>query len=157
HRDLKPSNVVVGDDGVARLVDFGVAAHLGSTELESLSGTPAFMAPEQARRQWERIDARSDLYGLGGVIYAMLTGRPPHAGETQDEVREQARQGVVTPPRTLNRSIPRLLERIILKALASDPAQRYGSAAELRRALRRYLFVRRSAPPVGAIAILLAL
>jgi hypothetical protein len=96
------------------------------------------MAPEQARRQCERIDPRTDVYGLGGVLYALLTGQPPHPGATLDEQLAHTRQGDVTPPRTLKPSIPRRLERIVLTALAADPARRYASAAELRRALRRY-------------------
>jgi hypothetical protein len=138
HRDLKPSNIVLGDDSVPRLVDFGLAAHLGSPALRGGSGTPPYMAPEQARDQWERIDFRSDIYGLGAVLYALLTGQPPHPGKTQSEALEHARQGVVTPPRARNRSIPRPLERIVLRALAADPAQRFATAAELRQALRRY-------------------
>ena len=99
HRDLKPSNIVLGDDGVPRLVDFGLAAHLGSATLRGVSGTPPYMAPEQARDQWERINARTDLYGLGAVLYALLTGQPPHPGKTLPEVLMHAHQGVVTPPR----------------------------------------------------------
>ncbi len=96
------------------------------------------MSPEQARVQWERIDARTDVYGLGAVLYALLTGQPPHPGATPDESLEHARRGEVKPPREWNRSIPRALEAITLKALAADPAQRYTTAAELHRALRDY-------------------
>ena len=131
HRDVKPSNVVVGDDGVARLVDFGLAAHLGSVDLDAPSGSPPYMAPEQVRRQRERIDARTDLYGVGGLLYAMLTGQAPHPGKTLEEVLEHVRQGEVSRPRSLIPSIPLPLERIVMKALAADPAQRHASASEL--------------------------
>ena len=139
HRDVKPSNVVLGDDGVARLVDFGLAAHLGSDALQAISGTPPYMAPEQARGQWEKIDARTDVYGLGGVLYSLLTGQQPHPGETTQDALKHAMEGIVTPPRNLvpRRPVRRDLERVVMKALEPDPARRYVSAAELRRALRR--------------------
>jgi serine/threonine protein kinase len=137
HRDIKPANLVVGD-GAPRLVDFGLATHLGSPALEGLSGTPPYMAPEQARGQWERIDFRTDIHGLGAVLYALLTGQPPHPGTTMSEHLAHAAAGDVTPPRTLKPSIPRALERVVLKALAADPARRYASAATLRQALRHY-------------------
>jgi hypothetical protein len=138
HRDLKPSNIVLGDDDVPRLVDFGLAAHLGSAALRGIAGSPPYMAPEQARGQWERIDARTDVYGLGAVLYAALTGQPPHPGARWEHSLEHARQGPVTPPRALNRAIPKLLERIVQQALAADPVQRFATAAEFRRALRRH-------------------
>jgi hypothetical protein len=159
HRDIKPANIVVGDDGAPRLVDFGLAVHLGSAALQGISGTPQYMAPEQARDQWERIDGRTDIYGLGAVLYALLTGQRPHPGSTLAESLEHARQGAVTPPRALNRSIPGALERIVLKAMAADPAQRYSSAAELRQALRRlrlgHLRRRTAAGLAGLVALAL--
>jgi hypothetical protein len=106
--------------------------------MKDFTGTPPFMSPEQARMQWERIDARTDVYGLGAVLYALLTGQPPHPGASPEESLEHARRGEVTTPREWNRSIPRALEAITLKALAADPARRYTTAAELRRALRDY-------------------
>jgi hypothetical protein len=138
HRDIKPSNIVLGDDGVPRLVDFGLAAHLGSVAMQRVAGTAPYMAPEQARGQWERIDGRADVYGLGAVLYALLTGQPPHPGATQPEALDHAKRGEVKPPRDWNRAIPRPLEVIARRALAADPAQRYATAAALRLALRRY-------------------
>jgi serine/threonine protein kinase len=157
HRDLKPSNIIVGDDGLPRLVDFGTAAHLGSTALRGLSGTAPYMAPEQAREEWTRIDFRSDVYGLGATLYHLLTGIPPHPGASTSASLERARQGVVTPPRELNPAVPRPLERIVQKALAADPAQRYATAAEFRQALRRYRLRhrRRAAIGLGSVALLL--
>ena len=157
HRDVKPSNVIVGDDGVARLVDFGLAAYLGSTDLDTLSGSPPYMAPEQARRQPERIDARTDLYGVGGLLYAMLTGEPPHPGKSWEEKLDHARRGEVTPPRAIEGTIPVSLERVVLKALAADPGQRHASAADLGRDLRRYRLKRRVAPALLGVAAALAL
>jgi hypothetical protein len=154
HRDLKPSNIVLGDDGVPRLVDFGLAAHLGSTALQGLSGTAPYMAPEQARDEWVRIDFRTDVYGLGATLYALLTGVPPHPGASASAALEHARQGVVTSPRTLNPAVPRPLERIVLKTLAADPAQRYATPAELRHALRRYRLRHWRRAAVGSASLL---
>ena len=138
HRDIKPANIVRGDDGVPRLVDFGLAAHLGSEALEHLSGTPPYMAPEQAREQWERIDARTDIFSLGAVLYRLLTGSAPYSGHNANVILEQARRCEYDAPRKRNPKVPRALERICLKAMAPDLAQRYASAAELRQTLRRY-------------------
>jgi predicted Ser/Thr protein kinase len=157
HRDIKPSNIVMGDDGVPRLVDFGLAAHLGSEALRAISGSPPYMAPEQARGQWERIDARTDVYGLGAVLYHLLTGQPPRDGKTPIEVLEQARDHPVVPLRQRNPKVPRVLERICLKAMAADPQSRFPSAAALRGALRGYRLRRWAAPAVGAAVVLLAL
>ena len=154
HRDVKPANIVVGDEHVPRLVDFGLAAHLGSVALHGITGTPSYMAPEQARGQWERIDGRTDIYGLGAVFYALLTNQPPHPGRFADESLEHARVGIVTPPRAIYRSIPRNLERIVMKALERDPARRYATASDLRRALR-HRRLRHRYWPVGLAAALL--
>src|SRR5262249_47157404 len=91
----------------------------------------------QARGEAERVGPQTDVFGLGAVLYQLLTGQPPYAGESAAAVREQARQGRVRPPRQLNPRVPRTLERICLKALAADPAQRYASAAAMGRGLRR--------------------
>ena len=134
HRDLKPSNILIGDDGLPRLIDFGLAAPLASDELHGVSGTLSYMAPEQARGQGERVDARTDVFGLGAVLYELITGRPPYKDPDPQKLAELARRGEVTPPRQVKRSIPRSLERVCLKALAADPGKRFGSAEEFRRA-----------------------
>ena len=153
HRDIKPQNIILGDDGVPRLVDFGLAVALASEALHAVSGSPPYMAPEQARGQGERVDARTDVYGLGAVLYYLLTGKPPHDGATTKEVLEQARDAPIIPPRRINRRVPRALERVCLKALAADPQSRYLSADALRQALARHRLMRQNAP----LAILLAL
>src|SRR5262249_25013125 len=80
HRDLKPGNILIGDDRMPRLVDFGLAKPIGDATLDEISGTPAYMAPEQARGEHDRIDPRTDLFGLGAVLYHLLTTQPPHQG-----------------------------------------------------------------------------
>jgi serine/threonine protein kinase len=157
HRDVKPSNIVLGDDGVARLVDFGLAAHLGSEALRVISGSPAYMAPEQARGQWERIDARTDVYGLGSVLYHLLTGASPRDGKTPIELLEQARKDPIVPPRLKNPRAPRALERICLKAMSADPLSRYPSTEAFRRDLRHYRRMRRVSPVFGVAIVLLTL
>ncbi|HEX8202199.1 MAG TPA: serine/threonine-protein kinase, partial [Isosphaeraceae bacterium] len=158
HRDLKPANILRGDDGVARLVDFGLAAGVGSAALGELSGTPAYMAPEQARAEPERIGVRTDVFGLGAVLYCLLTGSPPYRGRDAGEILEQARQGRITPPRALNPRVPRALERICLQALAADPAARQATAAELAAQLQGFARGPRRAAGVAAVtgALLLA-
>jgi serine/threonine protein kinase len=138
HRDIKPANVILHDDGTPRLVDFGLAAHLGGSRLQGLSGSPPYMAPEQAKREWDRIDFRTDVYGLGGVLYELLTCHAPHEGENRSELLAKAREGQITAPRTWNHKIPRWLEAVCLKALAPAPERRFASADDFRNALKRY-------------------
>jgi serine/threonine protein kinase len=157
HRDVKPSNIILGDDGVPRLVDFGLAAHLGSAALRAITGSPPYMAPEQARGQWERIDARTDVYGLGAVLYHLLTGQPPRDGKTPIEILDQARDDPIVPPRQKNPRVSRALERVCMKAMATDSQSRYPSAADLRRELRRCRLTRRAAPILGTAVFLLTL
>jgi hypothetical protein len=158
HRDLKPANVLVGAGGRPRLIDFGLSVPLASDELAKVSGTLAYMPPEQARGEVERIDPRSDVYGLGAVLYELLTGRPPHQGRTREERWRAACRGEVVPPRQVNPRVPAALERVCLKALAADPADRHASAAALADDLRRYLArPRRWALAAGTVAVLLVL
>lgn len=137
HRDIKPANVILHDDGTPRLVDFGLATHLASRRLRELSGSPRYMAPEQARAESDLIDHRADVFGLGGVLYELLTGRPPHAGSTRNEILEHARRADVTPPHLLDPAIPAPLEAVCLKALAAAPENRYTTAPEFAAALRQ--------------------
>ena len=157
HRDIKPQNIILGDDGLPRLVDFGLAVPVASEALQNVSGSPRYMAPEQARGQGERVDARTDVFGLGGVLYDLLTGQPPRGGTTLVELLEQARGAAIVPPRRINPRVPRALERICLKAMAAHPQLRFPSADAMRVALRRYRLTRQVAPVLAAAAVLLAL
>ncbi len=158
HRDIKPHNIILGDDGLPRLVDFGVAVPVASEAvLHLVAGSPPYMAPEQARGQGERVNARTDVYGLGAVLYYLLTGLPPHDGDTVKDVIVKAQGAPVVPPRDINRRVPQGLARICLKAMAADPQARFQSADALRRELRRYQRMRQAAPALAAAAILLAL
>jgi serine/threonine protein kinase len=156
HRDLKPGNVLVGDDGLPRLVDFGLAVPVASAELAVVSGTLAYMAPEQARGEAERIDARTDVFGLGAILYELLTGQPPHQGNTREELLRAACAGDVVPPRQVNPRVPRAVNDLCLRCLAKDPSQRFASAAELAGAVRRFQRWRRLRWPLAAAALLLA-
>jgi Protein kinase domain len=135
HRDIKPANVVLHDDGTPRLVDFGLAAHLGSSRLRRICGTPAYMSPEQARWEWDRIDQRSDVFALGAILYFLLVGRAPYTGNTFGEILAAARKAVIEPPRGLDSTITESIEVVCLKALAPAPENRYLSAQEFRQAL----------------------
>ena len=144
HRDIKPSNIFAarrgGMDDVAKLLDFGLvrpaatarAAHL-SAEGQIL-GTPLFMSPEQATGGRE-LDERSDIYSLGAVAYYLLTGRPPFEGEDGIAVMIAHARDPVVPPSRVRAGIPEDLERVVLRCLAKDPAERYPDAASLERAL----------------------
>jgi serine/threonine protein kinase len=137
HRDLKPSNIMVGDDGVPRLVDFGLATHLASEDLNIASGTLAYMAPEQARGEAERIDPRSDIFGLGAVLYALLTGRPPHQAADAMSLWAAASAGNIVPPIERKPNLPRDVSDLCMRCLAKDPTQRFASAVDLKKAIDR--------------------
>ena len=142
HRDLKPSNILIADDGQPHLVDFGLAkrepAETSVTIEGRVLGTPAYMAPEQARGESHSLDHRADLYSLGVVLFEMLTGERPFRGNLSSLLRQVMEQEAPAP-RTLNASVPRDLETICLKCLEKDPRNRYDSATQLEGDLQRFL------------------
>jgi serine/threonine-protein kinase len=143
HRDLKPSNILVTADGVPKVGDFGLA-HLvdSSTELTRTGtalGTPLYMSPEQVEGNPETITPRTDVYALGAILYELLTGRPPHKGETIMEIYGKIMREYPAAPRKLNPKVSVDLETIALKALEKSPAGRYANAEEFAEDLRRCL------------------
>lgn len=153
HRDIKPSNIVVGHDGVPKLLDFGLARSIGDPAASDPTGTFAYMAPEQAGGEVDRVDPRTDIFGLGATLYFLLTGRAPYEG-TPEEIMRAAREGNVVPPRQRNPKIPANVNRLCLRCLAKAPEQRFESAQELSRALRRRPS-RRFRRLTAAVAVLL--
>ncbi len=142
HRDLKPSNIVLDEQGQPHVTDFGLAKRVeGVSELTisgAIVGTPAYMAPEQASGIKRLVTVLSDVYGLGAVLYALMTGRPPFGGDTVLETLDQVRERPPAAPSRLNPKVPRDLEIICLKCLEKDPQRRYSSAQALADDLRRY-------------------
>ncbi len=154
HRDLKPANlmVVTGADGArsAVVMDFGIAHVEDATTLtgtHEVLGTPAYMAPEQARGETASADARADVWGLGATLYDALTGQPPFGHGSLAQVMGRVLDDDVVSPRVHRPTLPEALARICLKALERDPARRYVSVAELRLDLQRYLAGARVAAP----------
>jgi len=173
HRDLKPANVLydivpiggpVDDSGNkpslpavnVKLTDFGLARILYETSDQTTAGftigTPSFMSPEQASGHLEDIGKSTDIYGLGAILYELLTGDPPFLGETASETMCKVRAEPPVPPRQLNSRVPFDLEQICLRCLEKEPANRYASAGVLAADLRRFLIGRSvAAQPPGPI------
>ena len=138
HRDIKPQNIMVLRDGSVKVADFGIAclANQGQTLTQEALGSVHYISPEQARG--DRIDARSDIYSAGVVLYEMLTGRLPFEGDSAVSVAIQHLSSVPLAPRDIDPSIPEPLELICMKAMNSDPNKRYASADAMNEDLEKF-------------------
>ena len=162
HLDLKPGNILLTPEGDPKVTDFGLAmrseaithaveaarsdldSERATGVLETLAragivGTVPYMSPEMAGGRWEDVSTLSDVYGLGAILFAMLTGRPPFTGKNTVETLRAVMEGNLTQPRTMNRRIDHELNAVCLKCLNRNPAARYGSADALANDLRRWL------------------
>ncbi len=149
HRDIKPGNVMLTRSGDVKVMDFGIAravsdAQATMTQTAQVIGTAQYLSPEQARG--ERVDARSDLYSTGCLLYELLTGRPPFLGDSPVAIAYQHVRENPVPPSRLDPEIPAWADAIVLKAMAKSPAERYQSANDMRNDIKRAL----SGMPVAA-------
>ncbi len=151
HRDIKPGNILLAEDGSVKVADFGIARAIDAdtvTQTAAILGTAAYLSPEQA--QGKQVDARSDLYSLGVVLYELLTGHQPFTGDSAVTVAYQHVQELPTPLRELDPTVTGSAEAIVMRALAKNPANRYASASEMRDDLLRA----RNGTAVSAPAVL---
>jgi serine/threonine-protein kinase len=135
HRDIKPGNIMISDQGVVKVMDFGIARALDDsaatmTQSQGVVGTAQYLSPEQARG--ENVDMRSDLYSAGCVLYEMLTGRPPFVGDSAVAIAYQHVSEVATPPSSIVPGLPKIWDSVCAKAMAKDRQNRYATATEFK-------------------------
>src|SRR5271157_3154085 len=130
HRDVKPGNVLITEEGTVKVTDFGIARAINTeeslTQTGAVMGTAAYFSPEQA--EGKGVDARSDIYSLGVVLFEMATGRPPFTGDSPVAVASKHVRDTPALPRAVNPATPPALEAVVMKAMAKNPAERYSSA-----------------------------
>ncbi len=153
HRDIKPGNVMLTRSGEVKVMDFGIAravadSQLTMTQTAQVIGTAQYLSPEQARG--ERVDARSDLYSTGCLLYELLTGRPPFTGDSPVAIAYQHVKEEPVPPSQIDPEVPAWADAIVLKAMRKDPADRYQSAGEMRNDIQRALSGAPLAAPLPA-------
>jgi len=157
HRDLKPANVLLTDDGMPKVTDFGLAKRFwgadgSSTRSGAILGTPGYMAPEQALGRTREVRPAADIYALGAILYELVTGRPPFKAASLLETLEQVRLQEPVSPTRLRPKLPRDLETICNRCLQKDPSSRYASAQALADDLRRFLLGEPiDARPIGVL------
>jgi serine/threonine-protein kinase len=154
HRDIKPGNVLITNDGQVKVTDFGIARAVNTeeslTQTGAVMGTATYFSPEQA--EGIGVDARTDIYSLGVVLFEMLTGRPPFLGDTPVSVASKHVRDIAPMPRELLETVPVEIEAVTMKAMAKDPDLRYQNAEDFRADLLRYLegLPVEAGPPVGS-------
>ena len=155
HRDVKPGTVMITRPGAVQVMDFGIARAVADnaatvTQTAAVIGTAQYLSPEQARG--ENVDARSDVYSTGVLLFELITGHPPFTGDSPVAVAYQHVRENPPPPSTINPDVPPELDAIVLKAMAKNPANRYQSAGEMRADLIRAINGR----PVEAEPVMMA-
>ena len=156
HRDIKPANVMLTPTGAVKVMDFGIARALADagqtmTQTQAVVGTAQYLSPEQARG--ENVDARSDLYSTGCLLFELLTGRPPFIGDSPVSVAYQHVREAAPRPSQYASDVPPALDQIVLRALAKDRNERYSSASEFLADLRAFSSGDPVDPSTGAIGV----
>ncbi|WP_433712741.1 Stk1 family PASTA domain-containing Ser/Thr kinase [Nocardia sp. CA-084685] len=151
HRDMKPANIMINRAGAVKVMDFGIARALADssnpmTQTAAVIGTAQYLSPEQARG--ETVDARSDVYSVGCVLFEILTGEPPFTGDSPIAVAYQHVREDPRLPSHVHNGVPRELDSVVLKAMSKNPANRYQSAAEMRADLIRVLGGQKPSAPM---------